>query len=70
MVNPECTGCARAVSRSLRGIEGVSEVTVNLVTDNVLVRYDHEKVGPEQIREVIARVGAEALKQQGRRERH
>ncbi len=53
MNTSECPGCADEVSRSLLLLNGVSDVEINFVTDNVHVRYDPGSVTSEQIRRAI-----------------
>ncbi|MDG6902611.1 MAG: cation transporter [Nitrososphaerota archaeon] len=52
--NLDRPGCARSVSSSLKGMDGVLKVGINSVTDNVYVSYDPLLLAREQIRRAIA----------------
>ncbi|RYM02142.1 copper chaperone CopZ [Sporolactobacillus sp. THM7-7] len=52
-----CGHCKMAVSGALKGLEGVSDVSVDLETGKVDVSYDASKVNIEQMKEAIEEQG-------------
>lgn len=57
-----CGHCKMAVSGALKGLNGVSDVTVDLETGKVDVSYDAEKVGLEQMKEAVEEQGYDVVK--------
>ncbi len=52
-----CAACATRLQRVLGGVEGVSEATVSLLTEEASVRFDDERVGADRLVEAIDRAG-------------
>ena len=52
-----CGGCENAVTRALRQLDGVDDVTASHVTALVGVTYDTEKVTPSRLKEKIEALG-------------
>lgn len=52
-----CAACSSAVERVTRKLEGVEESNVNLATGRMTIRYDQEKVNPQQIMSKVERAG-------------
>ena len=48
-----CAHCERTITNSLRPVEGVSEVAVNIPARQVEVVYDESSVGIERMTEVL-----------------
>jgi len=57
-----CTSCAATVERSISKVPGVAEVSINLITEKALIRYDASKVRISQIRASIDYAGYQAKK--------
>jgi mercuric ion binding protein len=55
-----CAACVSRVKKSLRSLEGVTEVSVSLENRNTKVRYSSEKISPEQIAKAIDDLGYKA----------
>ena len=39
-----CSACSATVERNVKKLEGVKEVTVNLLSNSMVVSYDEDKV--------------------------
>lgn len=57
-----CVSCAARVKRTLKGIEGVQHVEVNLERREAIVRFSSEKVTPERLESAINELGYRAGK--------
>jgi mercuric ion binding protein len=55
-----CSACVSRVKKSLRSLDGVTEVSVSLENRNAKVSYSFEKTSPEQIVKAIDDLGYEA----------
>ena len=56
-----CMHCVGKVETSLKGLEGVLAVNVDLEKKQASVSYDPEKTGVEAIREKIVEAGYQAV---------
>lgn len=54
-----CASCASHVDKAVRKVEGVKEVSVNLLTNSMLVSYE-EKANPEKIMKAVSDAGYQA----------
>jgi copper chaperone CopZ len=54
-----CLGCAGAVERALREQPHITEVRLDWKNDVVHVRYDPDRLGPEDIEEIITQTGCD-----------
>ena len=52
-----CGGCVTSVTRALRGIPGVGDVTVVLATGDATVQYDERETSPDQLKSTVERAG-------------
>lgn len=52
-----CGACAASVKKTLKAIEGVREVRVNLEQRNASIEYEPGKVAPEQLTTAINKLG-------------
>lgn len=52
-----CSGCERAVQRSVSGVEGVQTAAADHKTATVSVEFDPDKATVDQIRDAVGRVG-------------
>ena len=52
-----CSGCERAIQKSVSSLEGVEAVDADLNTSTVSVEYDPDKVNIDQIRNTVSRIG-------------
>jgi len=56
-----CAACVRRVERALTSVPGVSEATVNLVTERALVRFDPGLVDGAKLLGAVSAAGYEAV---------
>jgi copper chaperone CopZ len=52
-----CSGCERAIQRVISNIQGVTAAGADLQSSTVTVEYDPEKVGIDQIRSAVTKIG-------------
>ena len=52
-----CAACSAHVEKSVRKLEGVAEVAVNLLGNNMTVDYDETAVSPQQIIQAVEQGG-------------
>lgn len=52
-----CGGCASTVTRTLKGLPGVSDVQVSLSAAEASVQYDEQLTTPDQIKAAVEGVG-------------
>jgi copper chaperone CopZ len=52
-----CSFCASTINKAYTRIDGVYEVGVSLAHEEGLVRYDPDKVTPEQLRRTLEQIG-------------
>lgn len=52
-----CSACSAAVERTIRKMEGVAAVEVNLLANNMQVEYDEAKVSAQQMVAAIEKIG-------------
>ncbi|KAM3424974.1 hypothetical protein BST61_g6945 [Cercospora zeina] len=55
-----CGACTSAVESGLKDVDGVGSVSVSLVMERAVVAHDADKIGAEQIREIIDDRGFDA----------
>jgi copper chaperone len=55
--NLKCHGCANTISRGVSGLEGVTNVQVNIEDSSVSFNYDESKQNKENIVKKLARLG-------------
>ena len=56
-----CAACAQRVEKTIRKLEGVAEVSVNLATEKATVTYDPDQVQVSVMKEAVEKAGYEAL---------
>ena len=56
-----CASCVRRIETGLAGLEGVTNVSVNLATEKAVVEYDSGKISAEQISGKVSELGYEPL---------
>lgn len=52
-----CEGCKREITRSIKTIEGITSIEINLETHLIKVSFDESKTSPKKIIEAIADAG-------------
>lgn len=52
-----CGGCVNSLTRALKAVAGVGEVTVLLATGDTSVQYDAHVTSPEQIKLAVENAG-------------
>lgn len=55
-----CASCSMLTERALKALDGVSEVSVSLLTNSAELVYDESKVSAEDIVAAVKSVGFEA----------
>jgi len=62
-----CSSCAGRVETALNGADGISNASVNLALENASIRFDPEKISPDEIKKIVADAGygAEEIKKPG-----
>lgn len=56
-----CEGCRAAVTRVLKGVEGVSEAVVDLTGQRATVTFDPGRATPEQLAAAVQKAGYELV---------
>ncbi|KAI7879611.1 heavy metal translocatin [Lichtheimia hyalospora FSU 10163] len=56
-----CASCVHSIERGVSKVPGVYSITVNLMTEMAVVRYDHTRLGMRTIVETIEDLGFNAL---------
>src|SRR3989344_6444140 len=56
-----CASCVLIIEKSLKNIEGVSEASVNLVTEKATVTYDLDKTTDDKLISAVANAGYKAF---------
>lgn len=59
-----CAACVRAIENSVKRLEGIKEVHVNLATETALLKYDPEKINLGDVAKKIEDVGYKVVKQE------
>ena len=57
IIGMHCAACSASVERVTRAIEGVSESSVNLMTEKMVIKYDDAKVTPDLIMSEVDDIG-------------
>jgi Cu+-exporting ATPase len=52
-----CAACAKAVERTVRKLDGVSDQSVNIATEKLKIEYNKEEVGFDDIKKAIEKAG-------------
>jgi copper chaperone CopZ len=52
-----CGGCVNSLTRALKAIAGVGDVTVTLATGEASVQYDEHLTSPQQLRLTVENAG-------------
>ena len=52
-----CSACSSRVEKCVRGLEGVQEVSVNLLTNSMQVEYAEDRLSAEQIAGAVEKAG-------------
>lgn len=55
-----CSACSATVERNVKKLEGVKEVTVNLLANSMVVSYDEDKVNNQTIIDTVVKAGYQA----------
>jgi len=56
-----CSHCVNAVTKAVEGLDGVSEVKVDLETKTATVGYDSDRITPEIIKAAIEDEGYDVI---------
>lgn len=56
-----CAVCAVHVDKAIKGVEGVTEASVNLIAANAMISYDKSKCTLEQIQKAVRNAGYDLL---------
>jgi copper chaperone CopZ len=60
LFNLGCSSCSAIIEHKLVKLDGIENVTVNPVTDTVLVEYDPRRVTAEEVRTFLRKLGYDA----------
>lgn len=52
-----CGGCVNSLTRALKAIAGVGDVTITLATGEASVQYDEHLTSPQQLRLTVENAG-------------
>ena len=52
-----CSACSSRVEKCVRGLDGMTEVTVNLLTNSMQVEYDNSKLSTDAIIQAVTQAG-------------
>ncbi|MBQ2014339.1 MAG: heavy metal translocating P-type ATPase, partial [Peptococcaceae bacterium] len=52
-----CSACSSRVEKCVRGLDGMNEVTVNLLTNSMQVEYDNSKLSADAIIQAVTQAG-------------
>lgn len=52
-----CGGCTSSVTKALKAVNGVNDVTVSLSDSKTTVQYDENLTSPEQLKSVVMEAG-------------
>lgn len=63
IIGMTCAACAKAAERAVKKVDGVSEVSVNLATEKMVVQFDEEKAATEIIKAAVSKAGYEAIEE-------
>src|SRR5580658_6714491 len=55
-----CAGCVATIEKALKGVAGVAEAQVNLVTERARVQYDPAVVTPQRFFDAVKEAGYSA----------
>ena len=64
VVGMTCSACVAHVEKSVRKLNGVQEVNVNLLTNSMTVDYDQQVLSPEDIILSVEDAGYEAFEKE------
>lgn len=56
-----CEGCQAAVTRVLKGVEGVSDAVVDLTGHQATVTFDPDRAAPEKLASAVQKGGFELV---------
>ena len=56
----QCSMCVASIENSLKNIDGIVKVKVNLRKLNVVVKYNSEKINLQHIEQIISKTGYRA----------
>lgn len=59
-----CSACSATVERNVKKLEGVKDVTVNLLSNSMVVSYDEDKVNNHTIIDTVVKAGYQAALEQ------
>ncbi|MEN6349392.1 MAG: heavy metal translocating P-type ATPase [Syntrophomonas sp.] len=58
-----CAACAARIEKGLNNLSGVQSANVNLAIEKATIEYDEERVSPEQIDQVVQKLGYEVVRE-------
>ncbi len=56
-----CAHCVARVEKSLKNVEGVQDVKVDLKTEKATVKYNPKKVEPSKLEEAVKEAGYDVI---------
>jgi Cu+-exporting ATPase len=61
ILNIDCAGCTKAISKTLYKLDGVIDVSFNYITDKVYVEYDPERVTMDDVKKAVKKIGFQII---------
>jgi len=61
IIGMSCSACSATIDKAVRKIDGVQEVNVNLLNNNMIVEYDEHKINDTFIMQTVENAGYKAL---------
>ncbi len=62
-----CSACSNAVDRSVKKLQGVKELNVNLLSNSMIIKYDENLLNDEEIIKTVENTGYEASLQDSKK---
>ncbi len=61
IIGMSCSACSATIDRAIRKIDGIQDVNVNLLSNNMVVEYDESKVNDALVMKTVEDAGYKAL---------
>jgi len=58
IIGMHCSGCAGALTRVIKKVPGVEDVTVTYTTEKATISYDPEQIDWQELKAVVSRIGS------------
>lgn len=61
LFNLGCSACSAVIEKKLKKLGGIRDVSVNYITDTILVDYDPSRLTSQDIRALIKKLGYDTI---------